>query len=148
MKRNQIRVALWTALLISSLFALWVWFRPYDWRTDSAARGRITGVSLTRDHQNHWCDVRVHFPEDHPHDLLKAVWLQTADGKRMEPANTTLTQPSDRGQDVVFRFWLEPEQLKSTLSLHLNQGSLRVKSTLGEISMADRESRYFTHHAW
>ena len=143
-----------TALLLASLalslaFAAWQWFRPYDWAADPTARFRIVHAALKRDHSYVWLDLYLKKSGDLEHDLAKPVVLRLADGREIEPADTTIEgedgQPS---KALGFRFWLEERDFAGPLELRLNDGSLLVRSGSGSPFIPASSSRFFTHRNW
>jgi hypothetical protein len=143
-----------TALLLISLalslvFAGWQWFRPYEWRSDPAARFRIVRAGLKRDHSYVWLDLYLSKSGAQDHDLAKPVVLRLADGREIEPADTTIEgregQPT---RALGFRFWLEEKDFAGPLSLRLNDGSLGVRSGTGLPALATGDSLLFTSRNW
>jgi hypothetical protein len=148
------RVTRRTALLLISLalslvFAGWQWFRPYDWSSAPEARFRIAHCSLKRDHSFVWLDLYLKQSGDLPHDLSKPVVLRLADGREIEPADTTIE--GDQGQPVRaigFRFWLEETDFTGPLDLKLNDSSLRVRTGNGLPAIPDGGAKFFTTRNW
>jgi hypothetical protein len=148
------RVTRRTALLLISLalslvFAGWQWFRPYDWSSAPEARFRIAHCSLKRDHSYFWLDLYLKKSGDQPHDLAKPVVLRLADGREIEPADTTLE--GDEGQPVRalgLRFWLEEKDFAGPLDLGLNDGVLSVRQGSGPPGIPDGDSKFFTTRNW
>lgn len=123
--------------------------RPYAWRPDSAARCKVVETLVTRDAGFCWVNVHVKMIPGMSHDLEKSVELETGDGQRFGPADTTFGGEDFKNpEEVWFRFWLEREVLASPLVLHVNDGSLAVKSTSGIPQIDDGEFRNFTTHRW
>lgn len=147
MKRPLTRI-LSVALVASILFAAWSWFRPYEWRPDPGARFHIRQAKLTRDHSNHWLDVFLERAGDVDHDLEKPVFLETASGRRLDPADTTLSGEGAKGTTALyFRFWLEPGDLEGSLRLHLNDGTLSIRSGSG-IPQTGDSGKFFLSNHW
>jgi hypothetical protein len=148
------RVTRRTALLLTSLalslvFAGWQWFRPYDWSSATEARFQIAHCSLKRDHSYVWLDLYLKQSGDLPHDLSKPVVLRLADGREIEPANTTIE--GDEGQPVQalgFRFWLEEKDFAGSIDLKLNDSSLRVRTGNGLPAIPERDAKFFTTRNW
>jgi hypothetical protein len=132
-------------LVLCSLFALWSWFRPYEWNADPAAGCRVVGVQITRDQSYFWLEAHLEvLPENH-HDLTKPVSLTTASGSRLEPADTTFGSENGEGTtDIWLKFWLEPKDLAGPVTLHLNDGSLSIKKG----NRVPGKSRYFVSNHW
>jgi hypothetical protein len=136
-------------LLVSAAFAAWSWFRPYAWNTDPAARCQIEETLVTRDQSFFWVDVHLKVNPKMTHDLQKPVFLVTAGGKRIESADTTFGGKEGQGTtDIWLKFWLEPADLTSPLTLHLNDGKLVVKASGGVPELANSEFRNFTTNQW
>jgi hypothetical protein len=140
---------LFLLLAASAAFAVWTWTRPYDWRPDPAAGCRVVAAAVERDRSYHWLELRLKVRPDFEHDLRKPVFLTTAAHQRLEPADTTLSGAVDKPIDEIFlKFWLEPGDLDGPITLHLNDGSLRVRSGSG-IPATDSTGRaQFTTHRW
>lgn len=144
------RTALLLALLALSLvFAGWQWFRPYDWNSDPAARFRIVHASVKRDHSYLWLDLFLKKSSKQDHDLAKPVVLRLADGREIEPADTTMEETDGHPGDTLgFRFWLEEKDFAGPLELRLNDGTLSVRSGSGLPSIPPDSSTFFTHRNW
>ena len=136
-------------LVASAVFAVWSWTRPYEWRPDPAARGKIVATGLQRDHSYHWLDVRLKLRPGMEHDLRKPVFLETGGRPRIEPADTTLAGDVEQPIDEIFlRFWLEEGDLDGPISLHVNDGSLSVRSGSGVPRMRRNGSMNFNTRRW
>jgi hypothetical protein len=117
------------ALLAVAAFAAWVWFRPYEWRPDPAARYEIRQVQLTPDHGSCWLDVILERTGDADHDFKQAVFLSSSRGWRKTNGDFTMGGKQGEGAaELSLRFWLDPGDLDGTLKLHLNGGELVVKA--------------------
>lgn len=149
--RNRIRIVLGMALLVASGFAVWSWVRPYDWRPDPAARCRVEGVEVRRDHANLWVIVHLRMRPEEEHDLSKPVRLEVMDGgtTTYEPADTTLGGDEGRGTtDLWFKFWIDEEDVSKPLSLRVNDGTLDLKSNRGVPDLGPSGVKYFVTHSW
>lgn len=136
MKRPLTRFLL-LALLVSAAFAAWVWFRPYEWRPDPAARFKVQQVVFTPDHGYGWLDVFLTRNGNAGHDLEKPLFLESSAGWRKSSQDLTLGgKTGQEPTDLWLRFWLEPGELDGTLKLHLNDGVLTVKSTTGSPALS------------
>lgn len=138
-----------TSLAFSLVFAGWQWFRPYDWSGSSAARFRMVHASVKRDHSHFWLDLYLKKSGDADHDLSKPVRLRLADGREIEPADTTLE--GDEGEPVRalgFRFWLEEKDFAGPLQLTLNDGVLSVRTGNGLPALKEEGVRFFTTCNW
>ena len=69
-------------LAASAAFAGWSWFRPYAWSPDPAARCKIVGTQVTRDHSYFWVDVHLKVNPGTPTICRKPVTPETARGDR------------------------------------------------------------------
>lgn len=144
--QRPLTLVLTLALVIVSAFAAWSLCRPYEWRADPGARFEIHQVRLIRDHSNYWVDV---FLKGANHDLQKPVYLETADGRNFEPADTTLSGDEGKGvTELWFRFWLDASDFKGPLKLRLNDGSLVVRSGSGSPVLESGESRVVLTNSW
>jgi len=136
-------------LLASAAFTVWTWMRPYEWNADAGARGRIVAAGLQQDHSYHWLDVRLKIRPGMEHDLRLPVFLETSGRSRVEPADTTLAGDVDRPIDELFlRFWLEPGDLGGPLNLHLNEGTLTVRTGDGAPRMGRDGRANFNTRRW
>lgn len=134
------------ALVLVSAFAAWSWFRPYEWKADPVARFQVRQVRVTRDHSNFWVDV---FLKGANHDLQKPVSLETASGKSLEPADTTLSGDEGKGiTELWFRFWLDSADLAGPLKLHLNDGTLVLRSGSGTPALESGGSKVHLSNSW
>ncbi len=148
-KRQILRYSLMASLLISAVFATWSWFRPYAWRSDPAARCKIVETLVTRDQSYFWIDVRLKVNPGMTHDLQKPVLLETADGATHEPADNTFGGTEGQGTtEIWFKFWLEPAHLAGPLTLHLNDGKLRIKTGNTAPELGTSTYKNFTTHHW
>lgn len=137
------------ALGVSVVFAAWQWFRPYDWSPDPAARYHIVHAAVERDHSYLWLNLFLERNGDSPHDLTKPVRLLTADGRELEPADTTLGGDEESGTDALgFRFWLEEKDFAGPLKLRLHDGTLNVRTQSGLPGVNQGTPRYFNTCNW
>ena len=149
MKHSAFRKFLFILLGLSLVFAAAAWFLPYDWKPDPGARFRTAASQLKRDRSNYWLNIHLKKSGDANHDLLKPVRLILADGRELEPADTTFAGEPGVGTTAVwFLFWLEESDLTGPLSLKLNDGNLTVKSTNGVPAIANATMRTFSTHRW
>jgi hypothetical protein len=140
---------LFLALGISVVFAAWQWFRPYDRSPDPAARYHIVHAAVERDHSYLWLNLFLERNGDSPHDLAKPVLLLTADGRELEPADTTLGGDEKSGTDALgFLFWLNDADFAGPLKLRLNDGTLLVRKQSGTPGVNKGAPRYFTSSNW
>ncbi len=136
-------------LLISAAIAAWSWFRPYAWQPDPAARCKVVETLVTRDHSYYWVDVHLKVDPGKVHDLQKPVYLETAPGKRFEPADTTFGgRTGQPPAEIWLKFWVEAGDLAHPLNLHLNDGNLVVKATQGTPHLGAASYRNFTTNHW
>ena len=151
MKRNLFRKFLLLLLLGSAVFAAAVWLLPYEWQPDPAARLRVAAVQLKRDRSNYWLTAHLKKNGEEEHDLRKPVRLILGDGRELEPADTTFSfadQMGPESTEIWFKFWLEEGDLKGSLSLRLNDGSLKVKSSSEVPRITAGAMRTFSNHRW
>lgn len=149
MKQDTVRRILAAGLAISFAFAAWSWLRPYAWRPDSTARCKVVETLVTRDGSFDWINVHLKVNSGMEHDLSQPVVLETAAGGRTAPADATLGgKDPKQPEELWFRFWLEQKDLSGPLNLHINGGSLVVKSTSGMPALEEGASRNFTTHRW
>lgn len=144
--QRPLTLVLTLALVIVSAFAAWSLCRPYEWKADSAARFEIHQVRMIRDHSNYWVDV---FLKGANHDLQKPVSLETANGRLFDPADTTLSGDEGKGiTELWFRFWLDAGDFNGPLKLHLNDGTLVVRSGSGPPALESGENRTVLTNSW
>ncbi len=149
MRQKTVRNILLVALVISTGFAAWAWLRPYALRPDTAARGKVVETLVTRDAAFCWVNIHLKVNSGMAHDLEKPVALETGDGRRFGPADTTFGgKDLKHPEDIWFRFWLDHEVLAGPLTLHVNDGSLVIKSNTGFPEIEDGRYRNFTTHCW
>ncbi len=145
MKRPCLKWCLWAGLALAVAFAAWVWLWPYEWNPDHGANCEIQGVALTIDRSYFWVEAHLTVNPKAQHDLSKPVFLQTAQGHRLEPADSTFASPDGQlPREIWFKFWLDSTEIAGPLSLHLNGGKLLVKSN----SNLPTRSAFFTSHRW
>ena len=146
---KHLRLALWTALLLAAAFTAWGWLRPYASQPDPAARCQVVETLVTRDQSFYWVNVHLKVNPGMAHDLQKPVYLTTAAGVKHEPADTAFAGAERQSPtDIWFKFWLEAADLAGPLVLHLNDGTLEVKSTQGIPALQTPASKNFTTHSW
>ena len=149
MKRQTFRYSLLFCLLLSTAFAAWAWFRPYSWQSDPASHCKVVSTLVTRDTSYFWVEVHLKVNPGMTHDLQKPVRLETAGGKRLEPADTTFSGKQEQGTtDIWFKFWLESADIEGDLTLHLNDGKLIVKANPGIPQLGSSIYRNFTTNHW
>lgn len=144
---NRRTLLLLICLALSLAFAAWQWLRPYESASEPAARFRVVHASVTRDHSNLWLDLYLKHLGGSPHDLNKPVFLKLADGRQIEPANTTL-EGDGATTGLGLRFWLEEVDFAGPLNLRINDGTLSVRSEAGVPLGRDEPSRHFTTRNW
>lgn len=144
------RVLVLLILLALTLgFGVWQWFRPYEWKPDSAAGAEIRFSQVKRDQGFAWLDVHLKLTDPGRHDLQKPVRLVLADGTEVAPADTTLEGTAERPLDAIsFRFWLELEKLAGPLRLRINDGVLVVRQSGPLPRLEPREIRYHQTNRW
>lgn len=136
-------------LTAAAAFAGWSWTRPYEWRPDPLAGCTIVTAGLIRDHSYHWLDLHLDVRQDAEHDLRKPVFLETAARPRVEPADTRLDGHAEKPiTNLHLRFWLEAGDLDGPLTLHLNDGSLSVRTGAGEPRLRGDLGTTFRSQHW
>jgi len=149
MKRRVSKYFLCLTLLLAAGFAFWSWFRPYDWHPDPRARCQVVQAMVTRDRSFYWLEIRLKMNPMMIHDLEKKVMLESSRHEKIEAADSTFTGADTQTvTDLWFKFWLEPKDLESPLSLHLNDGILLIKAHAGAPQLAPSESLTFTSTQW
>lgn len=149
MKRQVAYVVLGLAILLAAGFAMWGWFRPYDWHADRGARCQVVQVRVSQDRSYYWLEVRLKMNPLMLHDLRKKVVLVTAQPRTLEAADSIFTRADPQiVTDLWFKFWLEPTDLEGPLTLRLNDGTLLVKATNGLPALGYSSSRTFSSNQW
>ena len=149
MTRQIFRYILIAGLVLSCAFAGWVWFRPYSWNVDPAARCKVVETLVTRDQSYYWVDTHLTVNEGSNHDLQKPVYLQTSTGVKLDPAESTFAgEDMQNSREIWFRFWLDSTQLAGQLFLHLNDGKISIKATQGIPELKNAAYQNFTHDQW
>jgi len=145
MKISGIRIILGLVLVLTSAFALWAWFRPYEWSPDPAALCKVQGVNLTIDHSFFWVEPHLKVNSGATHDLAKPVFLMTSQGRKLEPADTTFaSSDGNDSREIWLKFWLDSNDIAGPLELHINGGKLLLK-TQSEIPT---KSNFHTSNRW
>jgi hypothetical protein len=148
-KRRILRGFLVAALLVSAGFAVWSWFRPYAWKVDPKARCEVIGCQVRKDRSYFWVDAHLKVAPGQTHDLLKPVRLLTANGREIEPADTTLGGAEGGGTNELWlKFWLESGEIEGPLTLRINDGTLAIKSNSGTPSLGRTDLEYFVTQHW
>ncbi len=149
MKFRPLQPVLALCLLLAAVFAGWMWFRPYAWGADPAARSTVMEAQLSRDQSFYWLHVHLRVNPGMAHDLEKPVWLETATRKKHEPADSTFGAiAGSEPKELWFKFWLEPRDLAGPLELHLNGGTLTVRTGSGAPAIEPSTARNFTTCRW
>ena len=147
----KVRILLMVGLLVASGFAIWSWARPYEWGADPAARCRIVGVEVRKDHANFWVNAHLKLLDGMQHDLMKPVRLEvkSGNGTMLEPADTTLAGDDENGTtEMWFKFWIDENDLAHPLALHINDGTLELKTSPGMPRLGSAGIRYFVTNHW
>lgn len=149
MTRQIFRTCLALGLSVAAAFAAWTWFRPYDWNPDPAARCKVVATLVTPDMSFFWVEVHLKIKPGMSHDLQKPVFLKTASGTQLQPADTTLAGADGKTTtELWFKFWLDSTQIQGPLSLHLNDGILSIKRSSEKPRIGHSEFRNFTTRDW
>ncbi len=131
--------------MVSLAFAVWSWFRPYEWNPDPSARCTVEGVQVTPDRGFFWVETHLKVVPRQNHDLQKPVFLEVAGGRKLEPADTTFVGSEGTGTtEIWLKFWLEKNDITGPLTLHLNDGKLSLKAGDG----VPAKSRYYVSNHW
>lgn len=147
--RSILRKVLWLGLVLAAVFAAWSWFRPYEWRADPVAKCKVVETMVSRDLTYYWVDVHVKMNPGSHHDMQKLVTLETSNQVKHKPADTTFGSSTGGVPDEIwFKFWLESAELSHPLVLHINGGTMKIKSTNSLPNLADGGYRNFTFHRW
>lgn len=147
-KLQNLRKFLWGALLLSAVFAVWSWFRPYAWNPDPGARCKVIGVQVTQDQSYAWVEAHLKVNPGMIHDLQKPVSLAVS-GHDLEPADTTFGGTEGTGTtDIWLKFWLENKYLAHPMTLRLNDGKLIIKANEGAPRLGSAKSKYFVSIHW
>lgn len=147
--RRLLRYSLIVVLTVSTLFAAWAWFRPYEWSSDPAARCKVVAALVTRDKDYRWLDIHLKVNSGQEHDMMKPVRLELAGGQTLEAADTTFVgTPEQKTTDIWLKFWLEEKDLAGPVTLHLNDGKLVIKKSSGIPQLGNSVSRNFTTNQW
>jgi hypothetical protein len=148
--RQHLTRILAASLLISSAFAAWMWYRPFDFSPDPAARFHIDRAALRRDQSFYWLDLHLLRNGKTAHDMDKPIRLETSTGRMIMPADVTLVSPGEAKDcdEIGLKFWLHSSDLAGSLGLHMNGGTLRVKSNPGIPSLPDAATRALSSTRW
>jgi hypothetical protein len=146
------------ALGVSVVFALWQWFRPYDWNPDPAARFKVAECIVERDHSNLWLRVFLTPRKGEVMDYSKPIHLLTAGGKQHEPAQMEQVGPEGQGpassgppekvESIVFSFWLGETDFAGPMKLELNGASLEIRDGNTLPGLAEGSFRVFNSSGW
>lgn len=149
MSRRRLIPVILTCIVLAAAFAAWTWLRPYAWNPDPGARCAVVETEVRRDQSYYWVHVHLKVTPGLSHDLEKPVRLETSDGSTHLPADSTFGAiEGSKPQELWFKFWLDAKDLKGPLMLHLNDGNLVLKSTIGFQDLAASGSRNFTTNRW
>lgn len=149
MKRFTLRGFLLVLLTAAAAFTAWTWLRPYEWNEDPAARCKVLGADVRKDHSFFWVDLRLDVRHGQTHDLMKPVRLITSAGRELVPADTTLIgSPEDGTTGLWFKFWLEAADIEGPLSLRINDGVLSVRTRPGMPVLGNSTQKSFSTNQW
>lgn len=130
MKRQAMRFLMAMCLAGSTIFLGMLWAKKYDSSPDPKARFEVQAVRLKQDKGFVWLEAHLKKSGDKEHDLQRQVLLITADGVKHEPADSTFAGTPETGYtEIWFKFWLDREALKGEISLNMNGGTLKIKSS-------------------
>ena len=149
MKRQLIRFSLALLLVLLTALAAWMWSMEYDGKPDPKSRFEIEAVQVKRDRGYYWLEAHLKRSGAKDHDMLQPVRLVLADGRELEPADTTFAGSPEKGStEIWFNFWLEGKDLEGPLKLLLNGGSLRVKTNPEAPGMDRKGEAVFKSADW
>ena len=132
MKRSILRIALAAMIVAVTFVASMMWTARYDRHPDPGARYRIEASRLERDRTYCWLEIHLRKNGDKGHDMLKPVFLVTADGARHELADSVFAGDAKEGfTEIWFKFWLDTRDLDGKIDLRMNDGTLKVKTNGG-----------------
>lgn len=143
----------WTLALMIAMslaFAVWSWLRPYDGNADPAARAKVLGVELRRDHSFYWLEVHVRAKKGNSLDFSRPVRMTVGElGREVMPADTRLSGSPEKGfSEAWIKFWLEESDMAGHLDLVLGEERLRIKSRPQGPALASGQARHFTTNQW
>ena len=145
---RRVRILI-TLLALCLGFAAWQWLRPYEWNVDPEARAKAAFSRIERDESFYWLDVYVRITDSRGHDLKKPVRLILADGRELEPADTTLEGSSSQEIEAIsFRFWLDSTDIVGPLRLRLNDGELLIRRHPTVPDLGPREFSFHQSTRW
>ena len=149
MKRQMIRLSLAVLVVALTALAAKVWTAKYDSDPDPKARFVVTEALVRKDKSYRWVELHLKKSGGSEHDLRKPVRLVTADGTGHEPADTTFAGSPETGfTDIWFKFWLTESDLEGLLTLRINEGELRVKTSGGAPTFGSDGETVFKSADW
>lgn len=149
MKSSWFRKFLFVLLGLSVVFAVAGWLLPYEWRPDPGARFKVAATQVKKDRSYYWITVHLRKGGELEHDLMKPVRLVTGVSGELEPADMTFHGGPETGtNEMWYRFWVPESETSGPISLRLNDGTLKVKSSEGMPVIADGMMKTFTNPRW
>ncbi|MBC7980619.1 MAG: hypothetical protein H7Y36_08675 [Armatimonadetes bacterium] len=149
LKRQMIRLMLAVLLVVFTFLAALIWSKNYDKQPDPKARFTIRSVQVKRDQSFYWLDIHLKKSGPQAHDMRRQVRLIDAVGQKHEPADTTFAGSPETGfTDIWYKFWLEKQDLESSLTLRINDGLLRVKTNQGMPEIGKHKAAVFNSSDW
>ncbi|MBK1883310.1 hypothetical protein JIN85_12860 [Luteolibacter pohnpeiensis] len=136
-------------LAIGLIVAAILWFMPYDWKADSAARFKVEATQITRDHSYFWLDVHLVKSGSEPHVKEKPVWLQGKDGEKLDSVGVTFgTDKDGEVSEIWYKFWVPESAFHGPLTLHLNEGELTIRSHADVPSLEEGQIKVYRTKYW
>lgn len=138
------RIEVWVLLLLSAGAAWYVLKpsgdrdKPWLVQNQTAATGEATSLRrmiLERDHGNGRLDLELRYTNNHPKTIqLVPPWavLKTSEGREVPafflPIEPPPSLPAKTTADIRLRFWLDPADFKTALTLELDGTRIPIKA--------------------
>ena len=123
--------------------------KPYEWNSDPEARAKVSFARTERDESFYWLDIYVKITDPRGHDLEKPVRLILANGRELEPADTTLEGSALHSIEAIsFRFWLDSQAAIGPLKLKLNDGTLLIRKKPTVPDLGPKEIKFHQSTNW
>lgn len=149
MKRQLIRFSLALMLVLLTALGAWLVSRPYSVDWDPKARYKIEAVQVRRDNGYYWVEAHLKKKGEKDHDLRRPVRLVLADGRELEPADSTFAGSAKTGTtEIWFKFWIQEKDLKGPMALLLNGAELEVKTHDGLPDFDDKGEAILRSADW
>ena len=138
------RIEVWVLLLLSAGAAWYVLKpsgdldKPWMVQNQTSATGEATVLRrmlLERDHGNGRLDLELRFTNNHPKTVQfvpPLAILKTSEGREVDPfflpVEPPPSLPAKTTADIRLRFWLEPSDFKTALTLEIDGTKIPIKS--------------------